>query len=74
MARRKRIDGVLKDVPLKCSDCEHFQERAQTEWSKKYGMDWCVISNQPTYGFVNPMDRPVPRPEKCPFNPIKRGK
>lgn len=57
------------NIPATCGECDYFKD-ALTDFGKKHGFTFCKLSDQPTYRFQNPVDRPVPRPSKCPYNPI----
>jgi hypothetical protein len=56
--------------PATCGECPEFQNDFG-DWGFEYGVTFCRLSNEVTYHYQNPLDRPVPRPTRCPWNPIK---
>ena len=59
--------AVRKNVPKTCKECTHFS--GGEEKYLKIGISFCSITNEQTWHFVNPVDRSVPRPTQCPYNP-----
>ncbi|MDF2563727.1 MAG: hypothetical protein K0Q53_122 [Massilibacillus sp.] len=60
--------AIRKNVPKTCADCIYFD--GGNELQLRLGISFCTITNEQTDYFINPIDRCVPRPTKCPYNPM----